>query len=45
MLAVCGTRATAMQLLGKGICDPRVAARMMRGERVDELDTATVGSR
>ena len=45
MLAVCGTRAAAMLLLGNGICDPRVAARMMRGEPMVEVDAATVSSR
>jgi hypothetical protein len=42
MLAVCGTRAAAMHLLSKGICDPRVAARMMRGESMVEVQAATV---
>jgi hypothetical protein len=45
MLAVCGTRCAAMDLLSKGICDLRVAARMMRGEPMIELHAATVSSR
>jgi hypothetical protein len=45
MLAVCGTRAAAMQLVGKGICDPRVAARMMTAQTMADAHAATVGSR
>ena len=42
MLAVCGTRSAAMRLLSKGICDPRLAAHLMRGEGIFELHAATV---
>lgn len=41
LLAVCGTRTTALTLLTKGIRDPRVAARVMNGESAALLTTGS----